>query len=171
MKNTGTLYCPESQHCWATNLAGVLGHVRKGSEFVVRADILEIILRTFGSTNEHSAFLREICVALKAGYTLSSDGREIVLRPVGLRAEYLRSLDTTAALGDGVNPSFAEIEAMFSALKIHLEARRPFVYKYDGAAILAREVEAVHAVPAGSAAGVGLPASNLLAQRAAEIED
>lgn len=132
MKMTGALYCPGILHCWGTNLSWALGHIQKGSMFLVGANIVQNkFRRTIDSQQEHSAFLREICIALKVGYTLSSRGGKIALQPLGLSRKYLQNLDTTAKPGNGINPSYDEIEHFFTSLKKYIEHGKDFDYRYE----------------------------------------
>jgi hypothetical protein len=103
-------------HSWGTNLAWALAHIRRGNTFIVCSNILANQTRS-KYQDTPCALAREICVALKAGYTLCKDERGITLQLLGLKQEYLRSCDSTGAPGDGVNPSFEEIEKIYHLLK------------------------------------------------------
>lgn len=103
-------------HSWGTNLAWILGHIRKGNRIIVCSDILSNQHRS-SYEDTPSAFARELCVALKAGYTLHKTADGIELRPDGLEEEHLLSCDSTGRLGDGVNPSFEEINSIYRLLE------------------------------------------------------
>ena len=133
MKTTSALYCPDVQHCWCTNLSWELGHVQKGSKFLICSDILSnVFRRTKGSETEYTAFLREICVALKAGYSLCKNADGITLQPICLSPEHLLSCDSTGASGDGINPSFKEIEQIYQLLRDNgLDSNQEFQCHFD----------------------------------------
>ncbi len=104
-------------HSWGTNFTWVLAHIKKGNEFIICADILTNKTRA-KYLDTPSAFFREVCVLLKAGYSLSKIGDNIMLKPIGLTEEDLQRCDSTGALGDGINPSYAEVDEIHRLLEV-----------------------------------------------------
>lgn len=136
LQAVGSVYDPgdiggKTTHSWGTNLAWTLAHVRQGNTFVVCSDILQNKYR--GSYDDTPcAFARELCVVLKSGYTLHVDSlNQITLCPDGLTEEHLKQLDSTGELGNGINPSFAEVDYIFNELKYKFRnISLPFTYNY-----------------------------------------
>lgn len=132
LKLCGAVYdIGDDAHSWGTNLSWALGHIRQGNKFIVCADILANQYRG-AYQDTPCAFARELCIALKAGYTLHVNTLDnITLHPEGLAEEYLKQLDSTGELGEGVNPSFEAIDLIFAALKNKFQSGQQFTYKYN----------------------------------------
>lgn len=132
LKHCGAVYdIGDDAHSWGTNLSWALGHIRQGNKFIVCADILANQYRG-AYQDTPCAFARELCVALKAGYTLHvNSSHEVTLSPNGLTSEYLQKLDSTGELGDEVNPTFEEVNLIFTALSQKFSCKPPFKYKFD----------------------------------------
>jgi len=127
MENDGSVYKPGPLHSWGVNLSWLLAHLKKGSRFTVISDIITNKTRsTAGASGEHSAFLREICTCLQAGYELKFDGKQTVLYPSS--QWNFENCVSNGLSGNGVNPSPDQIEVMFSWLKKGYESRKPFIY-------------------------------------------
>jgi hypothetical protein len=89
LQQLGAIYYPNANtkgniHTWGSNLVWILAHLRKGNTFIVCSDIATNQYRR-GLQMERipSAFAREVCVALKVGYTLCKDYTGITLQPLG----------------------------------------------------------------------------------------
>lgn len=119
LESLGFVYKPGQDHSWGSNLGWILGHVRKGRPFVVCSNILENRYRTgvaYQGKNIPCAFARELCLVLKAGYVLRKTEDGITLEAGPSTPERLERCDTTGFLGEGINPSDAEIEAVYQKL-------------------------------------------------------
>lgn len=137
LQSIGSVYDPgdiagKVTHSWGTNLAWTLAHIRQGNIFIVCSDILQNKYRG-NYDNTPCAFAREICVALKAGYTLDVNipERKVTLCPDGLKKEHLKQLDSTGELGNGVNPTFQEIDLIFTELESKFHSKQYFTYRYN----------------------------------------
>ena len=121
LQNISSVYKPGEDHSWGANLAWMLAHIRKGNSFIVCSSILEHPYRTgtiYTGKNIPSAFAREICIALKAGYILEKDETgSVQLKPPSNPIKDLKNLDTTGILGDGINPTYEEINQIFELLR------------------------------------------------------
>ena len=123
LQQLGAIYYPNANtkgniHTWGSNLAWMIAHLRKGNRFIICSDIeTNQYRRGLQAERIPSAFAREVCMALKAGYTLCKDATGSTLLPVGLEQHHLRTYDSTGILGNGVNPSFGEMELIYHLLK------------------------------------------------------
>ncbi len=116
----GAVYKPEGLHSWGANLVWTLAHIGIGNTFIVCSDILAHQYRegkAYQNANIPCAFAREVCVLLKAGYTLYKTMDGVRLEPTGLSLRHLRRCDSTGALGNGVNPTYQEIEDVYRLLR------------------------------------------------------
>jgi effector-binding domain-containing protein len=133
LKICGAIYnIGDDAHSWGTNLSWTLAHLRCGNNFIICTDnILNNKYR--GNYNDTPcAFAREICVVLKAGYTLHVNScADMTLHPDDLKLEHLKHLDSTGELGNGVNPSFEEIELIFTNLESKFKSSQQFTYRYN----------------------------------------
>jgi hypothetical protein len=103
-------------HSWTVNLSWLLCHLKKGNSFSVRSDVVNNHMRTtIGKEMQVSAFMLEICTALKAGYNLVRRDAEISLIPS--RDFDPRKCITNGLPGDGISPSTFEVRAIHLALK------------------------------------------------------
>ncbi len=136
-------------HSWGTNLAWTLAHLRRGNRFIVCSDLLSNQYRAHYEDTP-SAFAREICVALKAGYTLQKTEDGITLKPLGLNDERLKSLDSTGALGDGVNPTYGEIAQIYKLLQnARLDEQKNFQcsFEFQNGSVKMRDLSQLESQP------------------------
>jgi hypothetical protein len=103
------VYHPNIYHTWGSNLAWLLANLKEGKRFIIISDIAEKSNK-FRDSNpkEISAFAREICTVLKAGYEFIKEKNMVYLRP----SKYYRPEDcvTNGEPDNGVNPSDIEVE-------------------------------------------------------------
>lgn len=133
LKHCGAVYdIGDDAHSWGTNLSWTLAHIRSGNYFIICSD--DIVSNQYRQHYQDTpcAFAREICVVLKAGYTLHvKSPDDITLHPDGLSEEYLKHLDSTGELGSGVNPTFEEIDVIFHELERKFHDTQYFTYKHN----------------------------------------
>lgn len=121
LRTRNVIYHPGFYHKWISNLAWLIANLKLGKKFLVISDIAEDSNKFRANTShrkEHSAFAREVCAVIKAGYELKREGSEISLTP---SETFDPSKCTTNGLdGDGINPSKDEVENIYSKIQKEL---------------------------------------------------
>ncbi len=134
LRTRNVIYHPGFYHKWISNLAWLIANLKLGKKFLVISDIAEDSNKFRADTShrkEHSAFAREICAVIKAGYELKREGSEISLTP---SETFDPNKCTTNGLdGDGINPSKDEVENIYSKIQEKLSSTKgdfTFTYTY-----------------------------------------
>lgn len=158
LKRCGAVYnIGDDAHSWGTNLSWTLAHLRQGNNFIICSDNILNNQYRGHYRDTPCAFAREICVVLKAGYTLSVSLSGMTLTPEKLSNEYLKQLDSTGELGNGVNPTFDEINSIFADLNSNFQNAQQFTYRY----------QALQAIATNSMYRLGKPTSPELKEQLA----
>ncbi|HRA12832.1 MAG TPA: hypothetical protein PKX31_14245 [Chitinophagaceae bacterium] len=124
------IYHPGFYHKWISNLAWLIANLKSRKKFLVISDIAEDSNKFRDSNpNEHSAFSREICAAIKAGYELKREGSEIFLTPSETFDP--NKCTTNGFDGDGISPSKEEVDNIYSKIqKKLLSTTGDFTFTY-----------------------------------------
>ena len=141
-----SLQGPRNVHSWGANLAWTLAHLKRGNSFIICSEILPNKQST-REPERQSAFARELCAALKAGYTLHKTDGDITLMPDGLAAGDLMALDTDGRPGNGIDPSPTEIDEIYEELgeffQQELKEHDEITYTYSKALLKPRTAPAI----------------------------
>jgi hypothetical protein len=129
LKRQNFIYHPQEYHVWSMNLVWLLGHLKKGNRFDIVSDISEEnrYRSSKQDSQEYSAFAREICAILKGGYELVYTGDSLFLTA----SDYFdqSKIVSTGDLGNGINPSHEETEAIFLLIEAQYLKKTQFKCK------------------------------------------
>lgn len=127
VRHKNAIYHPDVYHSWGTNLVWLLANIKKGNRFIIRSDIgvKGNILRSDPKVpGELSAFAREICAVLNAGYELCREGSDIFLQP---STSFDASLcDTDGRVGNGINHSNFDVRFAYGICQVGLLRKGDF---------------------------------------------
>jgi hypothetical protein len=116
LREKHVIYTPDLQHTWMGNLGWLLANLRKGRIFRIKGDVLNEKNKSRSrKPKEISAFFKEICGALKAGYTLERRDTDFYCTAIEINP---KECNTTGASGDGINPSEVEAKNIFIELNL-----------------------------------------------------
>lgn len=105
---TGSIYNPGDYHSWKVDLSWVMAHILKHNMFFIMDNMFSNIFRTDTIRGVHfSAFINEICLAIKHGYALCLEHEH---HNICLQAIDKAPIDKFVIItGDELSPSDQEI--------------------------------------------------------------